>query len=731
MDIAQKIDVPNSPVRNLSKDYLRFVNTHQFSPAANEFLKNKAKGKPCYISAPAEHKEYDDYWNEQERRCKEGYEIGGVRITGRHYFYLNFTQIRARSFNYETKQESARKIITFPRFLDMDYYFFHELEECMAEGEFEGNDRKGMIVAKARRKGFTFKMSGGVFAYNFSFIPYSMNIVGAYEKVHYREILDGIHFALNHQNKYTDFGKSRQRLDRRDHFRASFLEKTEDGNYIEQGYMSEVMAVSFMDNPFKAIGASAEVFGFEEAGKFPNLLETYAITEPLFRDGSIMTGVPLLWGTGGDISKGGADFAEMFYNPSAYGLKAYENIYDESASSDCGYFVDDLWYSPGAKKKSGNKIITSFDEHGNSNREIAFETLKQKRQLWKKGSNVSYNKNISQQPLTPREAFLRVQGTVFDVERAAQRVSYLNTNRKVLNAIQRGSMTVDESGDIIFNKKHDAIPLTEFPIRNNDQPGCIEIYEHPARNSEGEIMPGRYIAGIDTYDDDKSTTQSVGSCIVFDLATDRIVAHYKGRPDANVFYENCRKLLKYYNALGCYERNKKGFYGHFYNRNCLHYLADEPTILKEKGISKSNNYGNNRKGIHVAGNDKVDGVKSMGINLIKDWLEAKAYGEDEESETTNLDKIVSLPLLKEIESWHPPPGGNFDDISAMIMLMILREDKRGIKVEERTETNLDRYERDKFFLGNILGQKVYYDQTISKTETSVYKEERELANRVR
>ena len=41
---------------------------------------------------------YDDFWDEQDRRCIEGYEpiIDGVqypRITGPHYFYLNIVQI--------------------------------------------------------------------------------------------------------------------------------------------------------------------------------------------------------------------------------------------------------------------------------------------------------------------------------------------------------------------------------------------------------------------------------------------------------------------------------------------------------------------------------------------------------------------------------------------------------------------------------------------------------------
>lgn len=35
-------------------------------------------------------KPYVDFWHEQIRRCVEGYTVGKYRITGDHYFFLNF-----------------------------------------------------------------------------------------------------------------------------------------------------------------------------------------------------------------------------------------------------------------------------------------------------------------------------------------------------------------------------------------------------------------------------------------------------------------------------------------------------------------------------------------------------------------------------------------------------------------------------------------------------------------
>ena len=66
----------------------------------------------------------------------------------------------------------------------------------------------------------------------------------------------------------------------------------------------------------------------------------------------------------------------------------------------------------------------------------------------------------------------------------------------------------------------------------------------PETDSSGEVIRGRYIAGIDPYDDDVSDTLSLGSIFVLDLFTDQIVCEYTGRPYlADDFYEICRKNI--------------------------------------------------------------------------------------------------------------------------------------------------------------------------------------------
>ena len=691
-----------NPVANTDHKYLKFLNSEVFSEEARHFLRYG-----YYTSAPYGSKDWVDYWDEQERRCIEGYSVGGVRISGRHYFFLNFTLIKARPIDPMTGIESDhKKIITFPRFLDHQYYLFLELEECFAEGPHKGKALRGMVIAKSRRKGLTFVNSGGIINYNYNFVPTSHTVIAAYESVHYGTLLNGVHFGLNHINKNTDWAKRRQKINRRDHFRASFSYTDDLGVEIEDGFMSEVQAKSFKDDPFKTIGDSIYCMCWEEAGRFKGLLDAYTIAEPTFRDGDIMTGVPLIWGTGGDVEAGGRDLEDLFYRPETYGLKSYSNIYDENAVGNCGWFIDDMWYLPGTHPKTKHVLV---DSNGNSYRDLAEDVLDDKRKVREKGARSQYRRFITQQPKSPKEAFLRVDTSPFDTLRAQMRVSTILTDQATyLDSIYLANLIPDpETGIINYEYNSSSTPLREFPVKDwKDAEGCIEIYEHPVKGTNNEIQTLRYIAGIDSYDADVSTTDSLGSIIIMDRFTDRIVAHFKGRPSASKFYETCRRMLKYYMATANYERSNKGIYGYFYNKHCLHMLCDEPKILKEKGISKANTIGNNSKGTAPS-----ETVNAWGRELAATWEDTPAYGEEAGSEVTNMDKIRSLGILRETISYNQ--HDNFDDISALGMLMIYREDLMIVKVnrEERKKSISD----DPFFKrhyaknqrGNSVGYKFF------------------------
>ena len=69
----------------------KFSHTEHFSEAANHKRKFGV-----YTYASFGTKAYREYWLEQGRRCLEGFQnpVTGVWITGYHYFFLNFKQLK-------------------------------------------------------------------------------------------------------------------------------------------------------------------------------------------------------------------------------------------------------------------------------------------------------------------------------------------------------------------------------------------------------------------------------------------------------------------------------------------------------------------------------------------------------------------------------------------------------------------------------------------------------------
>ena len=702
-----------SPLRNTTQDYLKFINTREFSREALHFMEYG-----YYINAPQGTKDYDDYWDEQEKRCINGYDVGGVHISGRHYFMLNFGIMKAVPRDPKTgKAIGNRKILTFGRFLDHQYYLFNEIVRNFKEEHFAHDDtvdKQGLIIAKSRRKGITYFASEGIYAYNFTFMENSNSIMAAGETAHYKVLLDGTHDTLNFLNRYTDFGKARNVINKHDHFRASRKIVDEYGVESEIGMKSEIKAISFKDNPFKSIGDSVDFMGFEEAGKFNQLMTAYRIAEPTWRDGNNMTGVPILWGTGGDMEGGTKDFAEMFYDPKSYGLAAYNNIYDENSVGDCGYFIDDLWYYEGKVKKKTfiNKKevieeIECVDDMGNSNREMALSLILAKRDNARKGNSAAYQKLCTQQPLTPAEAFMKVEGSPFPLMELSEQLAEIRVNPIYRNCETIGDLYYNTNGNVEFRENKNAPVIDVFPHRDLLD-GAFIIYEFPNIDSNtGKVPNNRYIIGVDPIDfgrdetTSKDSAQSLGSCIIFNMLTERVVAEYSGKPrTANTFYDNCMKASLFYNALINVETNIRGMKAYFENKHKDYLLADEPTALRDTVVTSFKT--TNKKGTRT-----TEQTNKYARTLINSWL-LEEIDKDEKNGTTimNLHKLRSKTIIQELIDWNS--NGNFDRVSALGMVLILHEDRK--KTDIKNVQQKKSISNDKFW--SLLDGKKHIDHRL-------------------
>lgn len=150
--------------------------------------------------------------------------------------------------------------------------------------------------------------------------------------------------------------------------------------------------------------------------------------------------------------------------------------------------------------------------------------------------------------------------------------------------------------------------------------------------------------------------------------------------------------------------NKKGLFSYFSKMNCLYLLTDTLEFLKDKDDAVGSIVTNKSKGTNA-----TQFVNNYGRRLIRDWLIkptniiTSVNGEDVETTVPSLMKIRNIALLQELSQWNP--DGNFDRVSAMGMLMLLREDKlrllgpQGVQMDKFD--NSDNLANDEFFTKNF------------------------------
>lgn len=430
---------------------------------------------------------------------------------------------------------------------------------------------------------------------------------------------------------------------------------------------------------------------------FPRLVDLYNVLLPSVQEGDIVFGQIYMLGTAGDNESDFAGAQEIMYNPKGYNMYALPNVFDKYNQGK-PYFV---FFFPGYVNRKG-----CYNENGVS------DVIKALIEILMNRYRVKYNstdpntiiKTIAEVPITPAEAIVKTGVNMFPVADLTERIGQLDANPTEYDDVYVGDLVFNKDGQIEY-KPTSATPIRDFPHKDNKIEGAIEIYQLPEidRNT-GKPYNDRYILGADPYDDDESNTMSLGSIFVLDLWTDRIVAEYTGRPPfADDYYEICRKLCLFYNGRLNYEYNKKGLFSHFSTRNSLYLLTDVLEFLKEKQMMKDG-YGNKSKGTNAS-----PAINAYARSRLRSWLLAPVPimqtidGEEKEVMVPRLFTVRNRALLKELINYNSE--GNFDRISAMGMLMLLREDRmiryQGDVSKEKQERANNSYDgNDLFFKRN-------------------------------
>jgi len=654
------------------------VNSDSFREAALTF---KEYGTYCKYQPGS--RSYMNYWRQEAKRCLEGYHAGHDYIPGYYYFYLNYSPIYLTipildaegklTYTDDGKVQSNR-ILDFAAPWDGDYNYYHYLNEAEKAGQHG-------VVLKTRGRGYSFK-GGSMLNRNFFLIRGSRSFAIAGEKEYL--IGDGILTKawemMDFINEHTAWAKRRQVRNTELHRRASYKALI-NGKEVEKGYKSEILGVTLKNDPNRARGKRGKLLLFEEGGKLPGLLQAWQIARSSLEQGSNVFGLMVAFGTGGTE---GADFEglqELFENPRGYNIRAVDNIWDEGAEGNkSGFFVPEY-----------SNLEGYYDADGNSDEVKARKAIEADRAIVSKNTKDvnSIKRYIAEKPMTPREAMMKLSGNMFPSQDLLGVLARLELDPLYEQNLYKGRMVIDPEGNIDFKEDKELRMIYNYPLRKDDPKDApIIIYEMPVRDNQGSIPYGVYVAGIDPYDHDISTTGSLGSTVIINKLTGRIVAEYTARPQTSKdYYEQVRRLLLFYNARALYENNVKGIYDYFEGQGSLYLLCEEPKlvqdIIKKPSLTRK------------LGMKMHDELKKFGEGLILQWL-LQDY--DKDKNIKNYHKIRSIPLLKELIAYDGEK--NTDRVMALMMAIYqINEERRYIPVIDDKPKYIPAHKQDFFNRG--------------------------------
>ena len=698
-------------------DDIAFVNTSEFSKSGQHYLKY---GKYTNAHPLYDKREYDAFWDEEERRCREGmtlpgklfknsrgeYEIQQVHITGEHYGYLNYGEIK-RSKGFEkskgllttadgkealTRVEniSGTKDFYLPDFWDGDYYFFKAIELCRRIG-------KHLVVGKARRKGYSYK-NGWLVANKANLYRRSTSVVGAYDAASLFD--DGtmvkVMNYLDFMNKNTDWNKRRLH-NTLEHIEIGYRLKGDD---TKRGFLSNIYTAILKGNPGGMRGKDADFLILEEAGKCPNLSEILDATLKTLSDGIYTTGLMIVFGTGGGDDSQWQGFEDLFYEAYARNFVMFENIWDDDMlGTGCGYFHGSFMNKPGL-----------IDAHGNS--DIAGSRAFNEMELAKvKHNPAKKNAHEMEEPEKPSQAFSRTANNIFpsiELNEQLRRV----LREPALQGIGREGIFMQGVKGIKFvdrltceEHEREFIPplITSFPSKpEDDLRGCWVLWEQPYRDPATGLIPDNlYSAWNDPYGISKekefyNAKDSLGVTWLYENTNnftstlgDRVIGCFVGRREDTEEYDDQMFLgLQYYNARLLYENDRGDVYSNAKKRGLLHLLKDEPEFQYQKDLQRGG--GGRKKGISIAGNSNR---KANGVVYLKNWLLQHRGYDNKGNKLLNLHYIYDIAFLRELLKFDGKR--NTDRVSAAIVGMYdIKETMHKNIVPERITIDI---EDDEYF----------------------------------
>ena len=666
----------------------KFVNTELFNEAARTY---QATGKYTQFKVDSiphrqfRRRECDRRRNGFSAPCWQNPDgsIEDVWITGGHYNFLNYTRMERTDESSVIVTEhgaTAKKIYSFPSFIDAQFWTWQIIEFCRRNGLH-------LIIDKTRRGGFSYIMAAD-----------SSNEVNlSKHKVVIHVAADNKY--LIKQGGLSDFAVNNLKFfEEKTPFKRGIYSPTTDsfklgyrmknGVEADDSWSSSLLSVSANNNPDCAIGKDAVTIKVEELSTMQNFDDFMNVTEPTMTVGTRTTGTLMAWGTATAANM--QIFEQNFYNPRAFGFMAFENVFDNDARNEvCGFFKSYAWGLEG--EIDG---VKGFDEDGNSNLRIGLKLAARERIEKKKTAKTfaEYLNYLGQRALFPAESFSSASENIF----SSEALNKFEDKLRVDNSYKfytDGELFEDGTKKIYFKsnaririenpdmKTYDYIQ--GVPRRGNEDPhGCIRVWFAPEYEETyiddrlvRAILPGTYVAvydpvGIDKDKKEITDRHSHNSIFVIEMPRERngfkpkLCAAYYGRTERlEEADEKFYRLCKWYNCIGTglVEINRGETVSNFRKWKATKYLGYEPLYVWDSAVKEkvSTSYGYNIG----SGPKKLDGLR-----LLKEFL-YEVIGKNEFGEDIYVfERFLDYQTILELKKFNAE--GNFDRISSLILLGI-------------------------------------------------------------
>lgn len=666
----------------------KFVNTELFNEAARTY---QATGKYTQFKVDSiphrqfRRRECDRRRNGFSAPCWQNPDgsIEDVWITGGHYNFLNYTRMERTDESSVIVTEhgaTAKKIYSFPSFIDAQFWTWQIIEFCRRNGLH-------LIIDKTRRGGFSYIMAAD-----------SSNEVNlSKHKVVIHVAADNKY--LIKQGGLSDFAVNNLKFfEEKTPFKRGIFSPTTDsfklgyrmknGVEADDSWSSSLLSVSANNNPDCAIGKDAVTIKVEELSTMQNFDDFMNVTEPTMTVGTRTTGTLMAWGTATAANM--QIFEQNFYNPRAFNFMPFENIWDNDARNEvCGFFKSYAWGLEG--EIDG---VKGFDEDGNSNLRIGLKLATRERIKKKETAKTfsEYLNYLGQRALFPAESFSSASENIF----SSEALNKFEDKLRVDNSYKfytDGELFEDGTKKIYFKsnaririenpdmKTYDYIQ--GVPRRGNEDPhGCIRVwfapeYEETYINDRlvRSILPGTYVAvydpvGIDKDKKEITDRHSHNSIFVIEMPRERngfkpkLCAAYYGRTERlEEADEKFYRLCKWYNCIGTglVEINRGETVSNFRKWKATKYLGYEPLYVWDSAVKEkvSTSYGYNIG----SGPKKLDGLR-----LLKEFL-YEVIGKNEFGEDIYVfERFLDYQTILELKKFNAE--GNFDRISSLILLGI-------------------------------------------------------------